>query len=65
MNHKRSFHAIVKVDSFIYAFGGFISFDNDGYQKSVEVYDICENSWEEIEDMPYASAFASWVYHYD
>ena len=50
MNEPRVFHGLQKMAQNIFAFGGF---DEDGNNmQSAEVYDVAQNSWKNLPDMP-------------
>jgi len=53
MNMVREGHGLSKMDQKIFAFGGF----NDAFDpmKSVEVYDVVKNLWNDLPNMPIAS----------
>ena len=48
MNQSRGLHGVQKMAQKIFAFGGF----DEDFMKSAEVYDVLENSWKNLPDMP-------------
>ena len=48
MNQPRSSHGLQKMALNIFAFGG----ENNGDLKSAEVYDVLQNLWTNLPDMP-------------
>ena len=50
MIHPRDTHGFQKMAQKIFVFGGFDT--NDDPSKSAEIYDVVNNSWKELPDMP-------------
>ena len=50
MINRRSGHCVQKIAQKIFAFGGYD--DRRRAMKSAEVYDIIQNSWKSLPDMP-------------
>ena len=48
MLHKRASHGLIKFENNVYAFGGV----KDDFLASAERYDIIQNSWDLVADMP-------------
>ena len=59
MNHPRIKHGIMKMAQKIFVFGGVT--DNGFYTKSAEVYDVVQNSWKNLPDMPIEGRYITCV----
>ena len=55
MNHPRFSHVLQKITQKIFAFGGF--YQHFGPMKSAEVYDVVQNMWKNLPDMPQKGQF--------
>ena len=58
MNKPRATHGLQKMAQKIFAFGGYEGFNP---KKSAEVYDVVNNSWKNLPDMPEAATMVTCV----